>query len=332
MIHLVTGYGGKAHIKSEDEGALNAGCFGDGQCVIATGNKFSASIIDNNTVRVLDGDGVMYGRHFRLEPNSYEDVTISTGTQGKNRIDLIVMTYEKSTSGGTEQCYLQVIKGEESTGTPTTPDYTVGNILEGAETNQMPLYKVTIEGVVLSKLESQFEVLGGNLSTLSNRVEVLESRSSGYAGLVCHGYDNSVTSCSTTSGNYSQVNAYASFDKGDYYGYAEPLIDQTYAQGSRGRLLINKNGLYLFDIRAQFNSHTANKRVEFCPFIDGTRDGTHSYSFCTPGDFYLTYNVQIPLRLTAGQTVYFAIAPVENVAVSAKIVDINVWALDWEGK
>lgn len=161
---------------------------------------------------------------------------------------------------------------------------------------------------------------------------VIEKGSTQYAGLVYYGYDNSAVTCPTTSGSYTRAPMFTSKEDGIYSSFATLNVNVPSASTGGAVLQIEKNGLYLFDIRAQFNSHTANKRVEFCPFIDGTRDGTHSYSFCTPGDFYLTYNVQIPLRLTAGQTVYFAIAPVENVAVSAKIVDINVWALDWEGK
>lgn len=159
MAHLVTGYAGQAHIKSADEGAFNASFFGGGQYITELGNQFEGSIIDNNTVRITDGDGLMYGRHFRIEPNSYEDLTITTGTAGKNRIDLICMTYEKNPDDETERCYLQVIKGTEADGTPSVPEYTNGNILEGASFNQMPLYKVIIEGVVLSKIERLFATI-----------------------------------------------------------------------------------------------------------------------------------------------------------------------------
>jgi hypothetical protein len=159
MAHLVTGYAGQAHIKSADEGAFNASFFGDGQYITELGNQFEGSIINNNTVRISDGDGLMYGRHFRIEPNTYEDLTITTGTAGKNRIDLICMTYEKNPDDETERCYLQVIKGTEADGTPSVPEYTNGNIIEGASFNQMPLYKVIIEGVVLSRIERLFATI-----------------------------------------------------------------------------------------------------------------------------------------------------------------------------
>lgn len=158
MVHLVTGYYGYEHIKSADQRAFNAAFFGDGQNVLDFGNKFAASIIDNNTVRIADGEGMMFGGHFRIETNSCEDVTITTGTAGTNRIDLICVTYKKNETDGTEQTYLEVIKGTAAN-SPTIPAYTTGNLLEGAIFNQMPLYKVTISGVALTKVEPLFETI-----------------------------------------------------------------------------------------------------------------------------------------------------------------------------
>lgn len=159
MTHLITGYAGKEHIKSEDQGSFNASFFGGGQYVMESGNEFEASITSNNNVRVLDGDLLMYGRHVRANPDTYEDLTITTGTAGKNRIDLICMTYEKNLNTGIENAFLEVIKGTETSGTPKIPAYVDGNILQGASFNQMPLYKVTINGVALTSIERIFATI-----------------------------------------------------------------------------------------------------------------------------------------------------------------------------
>lgn len=159
MAHLITGYAGYEHIQSADQGSFNAAFFGGGQYVMEFGNQFEASIIDNNTVRVLDGDLLMYGRHVRIASDTYEDVAIDTGTAGVNRIDLICMTYEKNATDGTEKAFLEVIKGIATEGTAQIPSYTDGNILEGASTNQMPLYQVKIEGVVLSEVTALFTTI-----------------------------------------------------------------------------------------------------------------------------------------------------------------------------
>lgn len=169
MVHLVTGYAGFEHIKSEDQGSLYASLFGKGQFVLEAGKQIKAEIIDNNTVRVSDGDILMQGRHIRIAAGDYEDVTITTGTAGKDRIDLVCLTYEKDTSDGTEKAYIEVIKGTETEGKPTMPEFIDGDILNGAEKNQMPLYKVTILGVVLSDITCLFKTVPSYEKILGNK-------------------------------------------------------------------------------------------------------------------------------------------------------------------
>lgn len=157
MAHLITGFAGIEHIKSADQGSYNAAFFGSGQNVLDIGNQLKANIISNSTVRILDGDILMKGRHIRVE--GFEDVTIETGSAGTSRIDLIVMTYNKDTNTGIETAYLEVIKGNETTGTASEPSYIEGDILGGANKNQMPLYAVRINGVSLASVTKKFGTL-----------------------------------------------------------------------------------------------------------------------------------------------------------------------------
>lgn len=157
MAHLVTGYAGSEHITSADDGAFNAAFFGDGQFVMSSGNKFKAEIIDNNTVRILDGDLLMNGRHVRIERNAYEDISITNGIAGYRRRDLICMTYEKDVSTGKERAYLEVLKGTATTTTPATPSANAANILTGATKSQMALYVVEINSVALSNVIAVFD-------------------------------------------------------------------------------------------------------------------------------------------------------------------------------
>ena len=158
MAHLVTGYAGKEHIRSADQGSFNAAFFGDGEFVMSSGSRFAGAIINNNTVRISDGDMLMQGRHIRIEPNTYEDLTISTGTAGTNRIDLIVMTYEKNAASGIESAKLEVVQGTATSGTPSAPEIVSGDILNGDLKIQMPLYAVYVSGVALTKISTQFMV------------------------------------------------------------------------------------------------------------------------------------------------------------------------------
>lgn len=158
-VHLITGYKGTEHIQSKDARSFNSAMFGAGEFVMEIGNQLEGSILNNNTVRILDGDILMQGGHIRIETNTYEDLTVATGTAGKNRNDLIVMTYEKNSSDGTEDAYLEVLKGTETDGVATDPEYTTGTIAEGALKNQMPLYRVKVVGVVLSEIETLFTTI-----------------------------------------------------------------------------------------------------------------------------------------------------------------------------
>lgn len=154
-LHLVTGYAGEAHITSADHGSLNAAIFGEENCVLNRGRNLSASAIASNTVRVLDGDLLLQGRHVRLE--GYVDLTITSGTQGRKRHDLIVARYTKNSTTGVEECNLVVIKGTVST-SPSDPAYTEGDILDGTaiQTN-FPLYRVVLNGVNLESVTPLFE-------------------------------------------------------------------------------------------------------------------------------------------------------------------------------
>lgn len=159
-MHLVTGYAGEAHVTAADQASMYAALFGSGNYVLARGNKFSASVVTNNQIRVLGGDLLMQGRHIRL--NSYVDLAIENGAQGYNRNDLIVARYTKNASTGVEECNLIVIKGTATTGTASDPAHTVGNLLDGnAATADMLLYRVPLSGLTVGALEPLFAFSAG---------------------------------------------------------------------------------------------------------------------------------------------------------------------------
>ena len=155
-LHLVTGYAGVEHVTAADQGAFNALTMGNGQYVVDKGNKFAASIVTNNQVKVLDGEIYMHGRYIRLEPETYVDVAIESGEQGLKRYDLIVCRYTKGAATGVEEANLVVIKGVGSDSTPTDPAYTTGDILDGAMQNDIPLHRVVIEGLTITAIETLF--------------------------------------------------------------------------------------------------------------------------------------------------------------------------------
>lgn len=157
-IHLVTGYAGKQHVTSADQGSFNAALVGADQFVFGSGGKLSASIITNNQIRILDGDAYMQGRHIKLNKDTYVDLTIENGAQGYLRNDLIVIRYTKDAATGIEDCNLVVIKGTPAASNPADPAYTVGDIInDNVLLNDMPLYRVPLDGLNVQELVPLFD-------------------------------------------------------------------------------------------------------------------------------------------------------------------------------
>lgn len=158
-MHLVTGYAGREHVTAADQGAFHASVIGGGEFVLGTGNQFAASIVSNNQVRVLDGDIYMQGRFVRLDKGTYIDLSIDNGASGYFRNDLIVARYTQNHATAIEEVNLVVIKGEPVASDPVDPAYATGDILvDGDMKNDMPLYRVVIDGLNLVELVPLFSV------------------------------------------------------------------------------------------------------------------------------------------------------------------------------
>lgn len=169
-MNLVTGYAGQDHVSAADAGSLHAAVFGNGQYVLNNGNNLSASAINGNQVRVHDGDILMQGRHIRINPNTYVDLTLENGTTGYKRHDLIIARYTRDTSTGQEEANLAVIKGTADSVVGADPSYTSGNIISGnAVLNEMPLYRVVFDGLTIASIEPLFETFGQLGSHTTNR-------------------------------------------------------------------------------------------------------------------------------------------------------------------
>ena len=167
-LNLVTGFAGTPHVTAEDAGVLNAVILGPGQYVMNYGNKLQASVITNNQVRVLDGVIMMQGRQIRIEEDISVDLAIENGATGYYRNDLIVARYTKDASTGVEEANLVVIKGTATTGEAADPTYTSGNIFAGAVQNDMPLYRIPINGINVQDPIPLFQTVGNVTESLGN--------------------------------------------------------------------------------------------------------------------------------------------------------------------
>lgn len=144
---IVTGYTGQPHITSNAVQGFNQGIFGNGNYVLNVGSKFAAELTNANTVSIADGEGVLQGVHFRIEPGTTENVNIANGTTGYKRIDYICARYTKNAITGVESVDLVVVQGTPASSSPVAPTVNTGDILLGASPVDFPLYEVDLDGL-----------------------------------------------------------------------------------------------------------------------------------------------------------------------------------------
>lgn len=157
-MQIITGYTGESHVTSADDASLYRGIIGIDDYVLSAGSKFQASIIDNNTVRIMDGDLLIQGHQARIKENDYNEVTIDNGTPGQKRNDLIVARYIKNTETGIESITLEVVKGTPGTAA-IDPEIIQEDLKVGGTQRDYPLYRVVLDGISLTNLTTLFNVV-----------------------------------------------------------------------------------------------------------------------------------------------------------------------------
>lgn len=152
----------------------------------------------------------------------------------------------------------------------------------------------------------------------------LSSVKSSCAGLVAHYWNSNNTSCGTKKGNYVKL---TSFSNG-----TEGKLSELYYKKSNYQIAISRNGVYSFQTRLAINSPTANKRVEVALFKNGSRYAAYSASYATPVDYTLGQLNNYILYLSEGDTIDFRITPIDGYSVNVNMVDILIYALDYDDK
>lgn len=157
--YLITGYWGEPHVTAENDRGINAGMLGAGRFVLPVGEQFNAEYIGNNTVRMYDGKLIDNGAAAGIPAGEYVDLLIAEAAQGMKRNDLIVFQYSQDASTLIETGTFVVIKGTETSGTPTDPTLTHEDLLSGGATfDQMALWRVSVSSTVISAPVKLFEV------------------------------------------------------------------------------------------------------------------------------------------------------------------------------
>lgn len=186
-MEIITGYTGKPHITSEQDRDINIGIFGAESYVLPTGMEMEAEISSNNEIKIRDGVLMHQGCAASIKKNTYDLVTITNGSQGMKRIDLIVARYEKNRDTNVESVTWKVLQGNPTESNPAVPDCVAGDIQAGDAVADMPMYKVALDGLNIVSIEKMFKVLN-TISELNKNMCWNAGESFTFDGLYTAGY------------------------------------------------------------------------------------------------------------------------------------------------
>ena len=146
-IELVDGKAGVAHISSEDKAIIHQAKFSKSDVVFDWGDAFKCSMSSSNRATIGTGCASIQGLDWHI--TAAESVTISNGSQGMKRNDIICAHYHRDSKTGNELVKLTVLKGTPNATTAADPTIPSGKILSGAVDAYMPLWRIPLDGITV---------------------------------------------------------------------------------------------------------------------------------------------------------------------------------------
>lgn len=146
-IELVDGKAGVAHISSDDKAIIHQAKFGKSDMVFDWGDVLKCTMGSANKATIGTGCASIQGLDWHI--TAAESVTISNGSQGMKRNDIICAHYHRDSKTGNELVELVVLKGSPNANAAADPKVPSGKILSGAVDAYMPLWRIPLDGITV---------------------------------------------------------------------------------------------------------------------------------------------------------------------------------------
>lgn len=176
---IVSGRTGSPHVTSQQFRQMLEGIIGQGSYIITSGENLKPELSSNNLMKIRSGMMAHHGCISCVDIGTYDEVTLTNGSQGMKRIDLIVNRYTRNAETEVENCSWKVIQGTPVASNPAVPAYTSGNLQNGDLVDDCPAFEVHYDGINVTEVKSLLSVTDG-LSGLSSKLAktntVLENR------------------------------------------------------------------------------------------------------------------------------------------------------------
>lgn len=158
-MEIVSGKTGSPHVTSQQFRQILEGTIGQGSCILTSGENLEPELTSNNLLKIRSGIMAHHGNVSAVKIGTYDEVTITNGTQGMKRKDLVVNRYTRNKETGIETNEWLYIMGTPTSGTPTVPGYTQGNLQEGDLVDDCPVFEITLNGINVTEVKKLLNVL-----------------------------------------------------------------------------------------------------------------------------------------------------------------------------
>ena len=217
---IVSGRTGSPHVTSQQFRQMLEGIIGQGSYIITSGENLKPELSSNNLLKIRSGMMAHHGCISCVDIGTYDEVTLTNGSQGMKRIDLIVNRYTRNAETEVENCSWKVIQGKPVASNPAVPVYTSGNLQNGDLVDECPAFEVHYDGINVTEVKSLLSVTDGLSGLSSNLYETYIDSS---AKSICIRFPkNRIQICAGT------IHAYASLQKnGTGYTGVSTKIEQS---------------------------------------------------------------------------------------------------------
>lgn len=167
---IVSGRTGSPHVTSQQFRQMLEGIIGQGSYIITSGENLKPELSSNNLLKIRSGMMAHHGCISCVDIGTYDEVTLTNGSQGMKRIDLIVNRYTRNAETEVENCSWKVIQGTPVASNPAVPAYTSGNLQNGDLVDDCPAFEVHYDGINVTEVKSLLSVTDG-LSELNSNLK-----------------------------------------------------------------------------------------------------------------------------------------------------------------
>lgn len=138
------------HIYAENDAAIYQAILGDADMLLNYGDCFRIDILGYNSIRVNSGLLAVQGHMGIIEIGDSQVLTLSNGTSGVTRKDLVVAQFTTTGNHGTDTFQLKVLVGGSD---GSDPSYTAEDLNDGGKTREFPIARVTMTGLSITSAE-----------------------------------------------------------------------------------------------------------------------------------------------------------------------------------